>query len=170
MPKKAAIQTRLDKAIRRLQAQRLVLDGAAAGIAAIPGIVVELGLGNGRSYDHLRKRLPGREIFVFERKVQAHPDTIPPDDFLILGNLEDTLPAARARFAGRAALVHSDIGTGDDTRNAAFAAWLGPHIAPLVAPGGIVASDQKLDALAKSAIPLPEGVAEGRYYLYRIPL
>ena len=168
MPQEAAVQTRLDKAIRRLQAQRLVLDWAVAEIAAVRGIVLELGLGNGRSYDHLRKRLPRREIFVFERRVQAHPDTIPPDDFLILGNLEDTLLPARERFAGKAALIHSDIGTGDDSRNAAFAQWLGPHIAPLVARGGIVASDQKLGALAGWATALPEGVAEGRYYLYRL--
>jgi hypothetical protein len=164
-----AIQTRLDKAIRRLKAQRLVLDWAAAEIGAIAGIVLELGLGNGRSYDHLRKRLPEREIFVFERQVQAHPDTVPPERYLILGNLEDTLPAVQVRFAGKAALIHSDIGTGDDARNAAFAAWLGPRLKPLLAPGGIAASDQKLEALANWAAPLPHGIGEGRYYLYRRP-
>ena len=167
MPQQAAVQTRLDKAIRRLQAQRVVLDWAVAEISAVSGPVLELGLGNGRSYDHLRKRLPEREIYVFERNVQAHPDTIPPDAFLILGILEHTLPAAQERFAGRAALIHSDIGTGDDNRNAAFAAWLGPHIKPLLASGGILASDQRLDALADRAVPLPDGVVEGRYYLYR---
>jgi hypothetical protein len=169
MPQEFAVQTRLDKAIRRLEAQRLVLDWAAAQIAATPGIVLELGLGNGRSYDHLRKRLPTREIYVFERQVQAHPDTIPPDDFLILGNLEETLPKARQRFAGKAALIHSDIGTGDDSRNASFAAWLGPQIKALLKPRAIVASDQKLDALGDWAAPLPHGIGEGRYYLYRCP-
>jgi len=167
MPHESTALTRLDKAIRRLEAQRAVLDWAAGEVAAVSGLVLELGLGNGRSYDHLRKRLAGRDIFVFERKVEAHPDTIPPDERLILGNLEDTLPAARARFAEKVALVHSDIGTGDDSRNAAFAAWLGPHIRPLIAPGGIVASDQHLEALGDWAMPLPDGVGEGRYYLYR---
>jgi hypothetical protein len=167
MPTESRVLTRLDKAIRRLEAQRAVLDWAVGEMAAIPGVVLEFGLGNGRSYDHLRKRLPDRDIFVFERNVQAHPDTIPPADRLILGNLEDTLPAARARFAGAAALIHSDIGTGDDSRNAAFAAWLGPHLRLLAAPGAIVASDQRLDALGDWAAPLPAGVGEGRYYLYR---
>jgi hypothetical protein len=167
MPKESTAHTRLDKAIRRLQAQRTVLDWAVAEVASIPGLVLELGLGNGRSYDHLRKRLPGRDIYVFERNVQAHPDTIPPDDRLIVGDLEETLPAALGRFSGKAALVHSDIGTGDDTRNAAFAAWLGPRIVQLLAPGAIVASDQRLDALAERAVALPPGVGEGRYYLYR---
>src|SRR5688500_14857223 len=96
-----AIQTRLDKAIRRLKAQRLVLDWAAAELGAIAGIVLELGLGNGRSYGHLRNRLPEREIFVFERQGQVHPDTVPPERYLILGKLEDTLPAVQVRFAGK---------------------------------------------------------------------
>ena len=161
--------TRLDKAIRRLKAQRTCLDWAIAETAQIEGIVCELGLGNGRSYDHLRARMPGRDIFVFERSVNAHPDTIPPDDRLILGTIEETLPQMRQRFAGRVALMHSDIGTGDDARNARVAAWLGPEILSYLAPGAIVASDQMLPALAEMAAPLPDGVDENRYYLYRKP-
>jgi hypothetical protein len=159
--------TRLDKAIRRLQAQRACLDWAVGEIAAIPGLVIELGLGNGRSFDHLRARLSGRDIYVFERSPAAHPASTPAADRLIVGNLEDTLPAARARFAAKAAFVHSDIGTGDDDRNRRFAEWLGPKILPLLAPGAIVASDQMLPALAGLGIAPPEGVREDRYYLYR---
>jgi hypothetical protein len=161
--------TRLDKAIRRLQAQRTCLDWAVAEIAAIPGIVVELGLGNGRSFDHLRARLPEREIYVFERSVSAHPDAVPAEDRLIRGNIEETLPRSRSRFAGRVAFLHSDIGTGDDARNARIAAWLGPEIRPFLAPGGIIASDQPLVALGDIAAPLPSGVSDDRYYLYRLP-
>jgi hypothetical protein len=161
--------TRLDKAIRRLQAQRACLDWATGEAASVPGIVCELGLGNGRSYDHLRARLPDRDVYVFERSVNAHPDTIPPADRLILGNIEATLPGMQAKFAGRVALMHSDIGTGDDARNARIAAWLGPQLLPYLAPGAIVASDQRLPALADFAAPLPEGVGIDRYYLYRLP-
>jgi hypothetical protein len=161
--------TRLDKAIRRLQAQRACLDWAVAEIAAIPGVVCELGLGNGRSFDHLRARLPERDIYVFERSVGAHPDAVPPAERLILGDIEKTLPRIRPQLAGRVALMHSDIGTGDDTRNARIAAWLGPEIPPFLAPGAIVASDQPLLALAGIAVPLPDGVGDNRYYLYRAP-
>jgi hypothetical protein len=160
--------TRLDKAIRRLEAQRACLDWAVKQIGAIPGIVVELGLGNGRSFDHLRTRLPDREIHVFERSPAAHPASTPAADRLIIGNLEDTLPVARNRFAGSAAFLHSDIGTGDDERNARFAEWLGPHILPLLAPGAIVASDQRLPVLEEFRTKPPEGVGEDRYYLYRL--
>ncbi len=160
--------TRLDKAIRRLKAQRTCLDWAVAEVASIPGLVVELGLGNGRSFDHLRARMPERDIYVFERNPQAHPASTPTPDKLIVGNLEDTLPAARERFSGKVAFLHSDIGTGDDDRNRRFAEWLGPHVLPLLAPGAIIASDQALPALAKFAIPPPEGVGEDRSYLYRV--
>ena len=151
--------TRLDKAIRRLKAQRTCLDWAVGEIAGVPGVVLELGLGNGRSFDHLRARMPEREIYVFERNPQAHPASTPAADRLIVGNLEDTLPAAQGRFAGKVAFLHSDIGTGDDERNRRFAAWLGPLLLPLLAPGAILASDQALPALEELRVPPPDGVA-----------
>ena len=168
MPQHPNALTRLDKAIRRLEAQRACLDWAVAEIAPIPGVVFELGLGNGRSFDHLRARLPERTIYVFERSPQAHPACTPSATRLLVGNLEETLPAARARFSGKVALLHSDIGTGDDERNFRFAQWLGPELLPLLAPGAIVASDQRLAALDAFRIPLPAGVEEDRYYVYRL--
>ncbi|TVQ35519.1 MAG: hypothetical protein EA356_07365 [Geminicoccaceae bacterium] len=159
--------SRLDTHIRRLLAQRACLDALTAAISALPGPVVELGLGNGRTYDHLRERLPGREIFVFERSPDPHPACLPDPDHLILGDLEDTLPVAARRLPGKAALVHSDIGTGDAARNARLAAWLGQAIPPIVARGGFVASDQALDHPALRPWPLPPDVAPGRYHLYR---
>jgi hypothetical protein len=167
MPDRPKIRTRLDRAIRRLEAQRACLDWAIREIADVRGLVVELGLGNGRSFDHLRAHMPKRDIYVFERNPAAHPASTPAPDRLIVGTLEETLPAAQKRFAGQVAFLHSDIGTGDDERNARFAEWLAPQILPLLAPGAIVASDQKLDALTHLAAPLPAGVDEGRYFLYR---
>jgi len=159
--------SRLDSAIRRLEAQRACLDHAAALIRDVPGPVVELGLGNGRTYDHLRQILPGRDIFALDRQVAAHPDCIPDARHLILGDFADTLPAALARIGARAALIHADTGTGEAARNARLAAWLAPHLVALAAPGGIILSDQELVALATQAVPLPQGVPAGRYYLYR---
>ena len=54
--------SRLDSFIRRLVAQRACLDHAAQLIGGLDGAVLELGLGNGRTYDHLRSLFPGREI------------------------------------------------------------------------------------------------------------
>ncbi|MDP6343121.1 MAG: class I SAM-dependent methyltransferase [Alphaproteobacteria bacterium] len=159
--------SRLDSAIRRLKAQRACLDLAAQAIAELPGPVLELGLGNGRTYDHLRELLPDREIFVFERQLAAHPDSRPDPSHLFLGDVRDTLPGALARIGGPAALAHCDIGSGDRRATAALAAFVGPALAPLLAAGAVIAADQPLEIPGCEALALPDGVPEGRYFLYR---
>ena len=137
--------SRLDSAIRRLEAQRACLNRAAGLVAQTPGSVLELGLGNGRTYDHLRGLLPRRRIVVFERKAMAHPDSMPPARDLIEGDFRETLPDAMAIIGEPAALIHADIGSGDSKATASLAAWLGPALAPLAAPGAVIVSDQPLD-------------------------
>ena len=159
--------SRLDSFIRRLEAQRACLDRAAVLVRDIDGIVLELGLGNGRTYDHLRELVPGREIYVCERQVAAHPDCIPPADRLLLGDMLETLPAARTLLAGRVALAHFDAGTGDAAANLALAAGLRPLLLPLLCAGGVLVSDPVMDCPELAALPLPDGVAPGRYHLYR---
>lgn len=158
--------SRLDSFIRRLEAQRACLGHAAAQIRGLPGPVLELGLGNGRTYDHLRELLPEREIFVFEREVAAHPDCIPDAAHLFLGDVRTTLPQAHGRLPGRAALAHADIGTGDAASNAELAAWLAEALPPLLAAGAWVVSDQPLRAPVLVAQRAPAGIDPGRYFLY----
>lgn len=160
--------TRLDSAIRRLMAQRSVLDWAARDVADRPGLVLELGLGNGRTYDHLRDRLPGRDIWVFERQPAAHPDCMPPGDRLIVGDMADTLPAFLERVGPQAAvLIHADIGSGDAAANRALAAGLSPLVEPLLAPGGLVLADRALALPRCRDISAEAGAEPGRYYVYR---
>ncbi len=159
--------SRLDSFIRRLEAQRACLDVAAQALELVPGAVFELGLGNGRTYDHLRQRLPDREIFVFEREVRAHPDCIPDDDHLILGDLKSTLPAVQSRFSGSVALVHSDIGTGDAERNQKLAAWIALTLTEFLTDGAWVVADQALHTPSLASQILPEEVPPGRYFIYR---
>ena len=159
--------SRLDSVIRRLKAQRACLNRAAELIARIDGPVLELGLGNGRTYDHLRELFPHRDIYVCERRVAAHPDCIPPDDKLLLGDMFETLPAARGWLGGKAALAHFDAGTGDAAGNLMLAAGLRPLILPLLRAGGVLATQQEMACPELVWLPLPEGVTEGRYYLYR---
>ena len=158
--------SRLDSFIRRLEAQRACLDRAAALVATVDGVVLELGLGNGRTYDHLRDLFPGRDIYVCERRVAAHPDCIPPDRLLLLGDMFETLPAA-ARLGGRVALAHFDAGTGDAPANSRLAAGLRPLILPLLRAGAVLATQQAMDGAGLAVLPLPDGVASGRYHLYR---
>ena len=158
--------SRLDSFIRRALAQRDCLADAARRIAALDGPVIELGLGNGRTYDHLRHLLPGREVFVFDRRVAAHPDCIPDDKHMILGDFRETVPDAMSRIGAPAALLHGDVGSGDAAKNAALAAWLTPAIHPLLAPGAVVVCDQSLLVDGLEALDLPAGVEAGRYFMY----
>jgi len=159
--------SRLDQFIRRIMAQRACLNMAAGLIAGMSGPILELGLGNGRTYDHLRELFPGRDIYVFERDVAAHPDCIPDEAHLLRGDFEDTLPGALARIGKRAALIHGDIGSAYALRDAELAAWLGPALRPLAAPGAVIVSDRALGEAIWPAEPLPSDVAPGTYYMYR---
>ena len=164
--------SRLDSFIRRLEAQRACLNRAAELIIDLEGPVLELGLGNGRTYDHLRELFQSaksrwRDIYVCERRVAAHPDCIPPADRLLLGDMFDTLLAARATLGGRVALAHFDAGTGEAAANLDLAAGLRPLVLPLLRPGAVLATQQPMDGPGLARLPLPDGVPEARYHLYR---
>ena len=137
--------------------------------APLPGPLFEFGLGNGRTYDHLREICPDREIFVFERQVAAHPDCVPDQEHLILGPLDRTLPGTLARFGGRVVLVHSDLGSGNPRIDDQVSAMVAGHLKSLLAPGGVVIADQDVGFPGAEPLDLPDGVRPGRYFLYRKP-
>ena len=159
--------SRLDSAIRRLEAQRDCLAIAAELIENLTGPVIELGLGNGRTFDHLRSLMPGREIFVFDRQLAAHPDCIPDAKHAIVGDFAETLPTALARTGELAALAHCDTGSGDRAATSAQASWLAEPVNNLVCCGGIIVSDQAFEYPGWIAVDLPETVSPGRYFIYR---
>lgn len=159
--------SRLDSFIRRLEAQRACLDLAAHLVRELDGDVLELGLGNGRTYDHLRQLLPDRRIYVCERRLAPHPDCIPPAEFLLLGDMRDTLQVARELLRRGVALAHLDPATGDGAASRALAAELTPLIMPLLRSGGVLVSEPAIACDQLSPIPLPESVAPGRYNLYQ---
>jgi S-adenosyl-L-methionine methyltransferase len=159
--------SRLDSFIRRLEAQRACLGLAAALVQDLAGALLELGLGNGRTYDHLRDLCPDRQIYVCERQVAAHPDCVPPAEMLLLGDMRETLPAAHARLAGRIALAHFDAATGDITTSRTFAAEIAGLIVPLLCAGGVLVSEPALVEDRLAPLAPPAEVAPGRYHMYR---
>jgi len=161
--------SRLDSFIRRMQAQRACLDWAVRAIADTAGDVLELGLGNGRTYDHLREKLPDRAIWVFDRRIAAHPGCIPPSDRMVLGDALQTMPVFAANHRGGVALIHADLGTGDDIANRDLAAALAPMLVPLLVPGGVIVANIGFAGTGWEELPEPDGVSPGRYYLYRRP-
>lgn len=159
--------TRLEKLLFRLEAQRLCLEWAFKEIEHLPGIVFEMGLGHGRTYDHLRTHLPHRDIYVLDREIDCFDDCIPPDDRLLLGDIEETLVAAAVRFGRKVILAHADLGSYTQAHNLAIAAKLNRSLAAVLAPGAVVISDLPLKLEGTSPLPLPGGAREGRYFLYR---
>ncbi len=159
--------SRLDSFIRRLEAQRRCLEHVVRLVAELPGPVFELGLGNGRTFDHLRGICPHREIFVFERRVAAHPDCVPDPEHLFEGPLEISLPRARQRFGATIPMIHADLGSGNFELDQRTSVYLATQLPGLLCPAGIVLSDQPLPYSAAEQLALPPEVESGRYHLYR---
>jgi S-adenosyl-L-methionine methyltransferase len=161
--------TRLERLLFRLEAQHRSLNWAFGEIRDRPGVVFELGLGHGRTYDHLRRHLTGRDIFVFDREIDCFPDCTPDTAHLLLGRFSTTLPEAQRRFAGKVILVNSDVGTYDENYNVEVAETVSRNLPAVLAPGAIVLSDLPLTLPSARQLPLPEGARSERYFIYRSP-
>lgn len=158
--------SRLDIFINRMVSQRACLNHAATLTTNMKGPVFELGLGNGRTYHHMVEIMPGRDIFVFERAVASNPDSTPPDDRLMLGDVHDTLPAALARFGPTASLIHADLGGHDLAKNDAFARAISPLVEPLLAKGGLMVSSDRMYFENLKEMALPDDAVPGRCFIY----
>lgn len=137
--------SRLDRMIARLSAQRAALETAAEMLAqdGTAGPVLEVGLGKGRTYSHLKKLFPDRRIFCLDGSVHAPPDAQPPAADLILGDFRETL-AAPDWLPAPAALIHIDCGSEDRARDTALIDSLAPLLPPLLARGGIAVADREI--------------------------
>jgi hypothetical protein len=156
--------SRLESFIRRLTAQRDILDMICHDMPLGDGPVIELGLGNGRTYDHLCERFPGRRVIAFDRVNQANLKSMPPEGDLILGEINET---AKPFIGIDAALVHADIGSGYDDLDELNLRWLPQLTVDLLQPSGIAASGVRLNHPDLHPLPIPEGIRPGRYFLYR---
>lgn len=159
--------SRLDLFIDRMVSQRACLDAAIAQTGGMKGPVFELGLGNGRTYHHLFERISGRDIYVFERALAAHPESTPPEDRVILGDVNQTLVQALERFGATASLIHADLGGHNREKNDAFARKISPLVEPLLAQGGLMVASDRMYFETLKELPLPEAAVEGRCFIYQ---
>lgn len=157
----------LDRFHFRLKSQHACFAWVFEQIKHMQGPIFELGLGKGRTYDHLRRNQPGREIFVFERDVRPMEGCLPPDPYLVRGDIEVNLPVYVNRFAGKVVLVHSDVGDTSPEHNRMMSELV-PRIAPpALMPGGYILSDLDLELPRFERLPLPPEAVPGRYFVYR---
>jgi hypothetical protein len=157
--------SRLDTFISRMSAQRDILNHVAHDLGLPPeGAILEVGLGNGRTYSHLRQLFPDRRIVAFDRALNAHRTTLPQGDDFVLGEINET----GKNFAGsEAALVHADIGTGYPESEAVIMSWLPQVVADMLQSGGIAVSGLSLSHPQLQELPRLPTVEEGRYHMYR---
>ncbi len=156
--------SRLDSMLRRLTAQRDGLNWAVDHISGMAGDVLDMGLGNGRTYDHLREILPDRRIWVMDRVLQCHPSSTPPAEDFLQGEAEPMLQKL-AEGGPRIAFGHYDFGRGVKEEDVAEAARLSPLIAQVMVPGGLLISGQPLVGFEQ--ISGPDTIAPDRYLFYR---
>ena len=159
--------SRLDVFINRMVSQRACIDFAIDETPDLDGPIFELGLGNGRTFDHLRERAGAENIFVFDREIASNPASTPETEQVILGDVRDTLPDALKRFGATARFVHADLGGHNLEKNDAFARFVSPLIEPVLAVGGIVVSSDKMYFDALEPLALPEGAIDGRCFIYQ---
>ncbi len=158
--------SRLESMRRRLTAQIDGINWAADQIRHLEGDVLEMGLGNGRTYDHLRQEIKGRRIWVIDRILECHPSCVPPDADFLKGEAEDVL-RRMADEGRRMALAHYDFGFGVKELDVAEGGKLSPYIAAVMVPGGLVLSQQPLVGFEQ--IAGPDTIAPDRYLFYRAP-
>lgn len=156
--------SRLDSFINRMSAQRDLLNHVRDHLALPDGIVLEVGLGNGRTYSHLRENFPNRRIVAFDRKLASHASATPDAKDFVEGEINET---ARAFIGAEAALVHADIGTGYDDKDALTLRWLPQLVVDILAHGGIAVSGLPLIHADLEELPRLPSIAEGRYFYYR---
>jgi len=149
--------------MRRLSAQRDGLEWAAEQTRDMNGDALDMGLGNGRTYDHLREILD-RRIWVIDRVLQCHPSCVPPSQDFLEGEAEEMLQKLAATGA-KIVLAHYDFGFGIKEKDVEEAARLSPAIARVMVPGGVIVSGQPL--VGFKAVDGPVGIAKDRYYFYR---
>lgn len=154
--------SRLDSIMRRLAAQRDGLEWANERTKDLSGDALDMGLGNGRTYDHMRENLD-RRIWVIDRVLQCHPSCVPPKADFLEGEAEAMLDKMAADGT-QIVLAHYDFGFGVKEKDVAEAARLSPIIARVMVPGGVIISGQPLVGFTEH--DGPESVAKDRYYFY----
>lgn len=167
-----ATESRLERMIARLVTQRALLDRAAERVSGIDGPILEIGLGKGRTYSHLLRLFPDRDIWAFDYEVHAPAHSRPAPGRILLGDFRETLLTCWTEIGAPPALVHADIGTESRRADAALARFVGSVMAQQLAPGGILLGDRDMSSpglapLDPTAVALPEGVSAWPYCVYR---
>lgn len=155
--------SRLESFRRRLTAQIDGINWAIEQTKNTKGDILEMGLGNGRTYDHLRENAD-RRIWVIDRILKCHPSCIPPEKDFLKGEA-DIMLEHLAENKVKVALAHYDFGFGVKEKDVEEGGRLSPLIKAVMVPGGLVVSQQPL--IGFTQIWGPDSIDRERYLFYR---
>lgn len=154
--------SRLESFRRRLTAQIDGINWAIEQTKNVEGDILEMGLGNGRTYDHLRE-YSDRRIWVIDRILQCHPSCVPPKADFLKGEADEMLKKL-AHDGTKIAFAHYDFGFGDKAQDIENGKRLSKLIKEVMTPGGIVASQEPMENFTR--IKGPDTIAPDRYLFY----
>lgn len=155
--------SRLESFRRRLTAQIDGINWAIEETKNVNGDILEMGLGNGRTYDHLRENAD-RRIWVIDRILQCHPSCVPPEDDFLKGEA-DAMLERLANDGAQIAFAHYDFGFGVKEKDVEEGGRLSPLIKAVMVSGGMIVSQQPMVGFTQ--IQGPKTIVGDRYHFYR---
>lgn len=161
--------SRLDAFIRRMEAQRACIELSARLAAALEGPVLELGLGLGRTYDHLLETFPDREVYVVDDHMKPAHGILPKAPLAIKGDVAEVLPRLAEDRGALFAIVHSDLGGSlwdDLTPDVPLMRCLSKWLPRVTVPGAVIISNLPLESSFFAVGELPSGVRKRKIFLY----
>ena len=162
-------RSQLERMLARLATQKACLEFAHREIDNRPGAIFELGLGKGRTYDHLRKLFPAHDIHAFDRVLHAPRSCTPDAEHLWLGDFRYSLRSPR--LAERhVLLVHADVGSDDQRQDVQLVQAIAPMLDNLLSSGALILTDRQMQIPRWQRLPLPPAAitAGWEYFAYRV--
>lgn len=162
--------SRLDAFIRRMQAQRACIELAADLVSGLEGFILELGLGQGRTFDHIRETFPDRKIYLVDDCMNPADGIEIEHSFAFKGDVVDVLPKLFDQLGAAFSVIHSDIGGSlwnNYTVDSPLISCLESWIPRLTIPNGVVVSNLPVSSVALVDLDLPSGIKKDKIYLYQ---
>lgn len=153
-----------------MQAQRACIELAASLVSELDGPVLELGLGQGRTFDHLQETFPNRKVYLIDDMMKPADGIRLDPSLAIKGDVLDLL-AHFARDHGPAfTVVHSDLGGSrwdDLTPDIPVIKCLSKWLPQITLPGAAIISNLPIESNLLIENDLPIGIRKGKIFFYR---
>ncbi|MGL1932596.1 MAG: hypothetical protein OCC45_12695 [Desulfotalea sp.] len=136
--------TRIERLARRLPIQIDLISQAIEETNKLDGIILELGLGEGRTLEYLENNTSS-PIIVFEIDDNAKMNNVRKTTKLVKGDIFETLPKMLGTLSQGVRIAHVDIGTTDYSDDIDRISPLQRILESVVNVGGFIVCDRPID-------------------------